>query len=245
MLLDYGIGKQPASWHVLEAKAPMYARVYYILGGKTVYTYNSCTKVLKKGFLYIFPSHCPYEMTTDPSDPIECLYLHLDLHTADLSHLVAVPTENDLQLSHLLRVIQDAIEAEYPASYLETLVHSFEALCLLKNLFATVDADTSRCIEALRNSYRTDLPLNQIAASLGYSTEYFIRMFKKKLGVSPHQYAISLRMSDAVRMLAKGAGLEEIAAVTGYTDGHSFANAFRRYYGISPGVYRKHYAGSV
>lgn len=245
MLLDYGIGTQSASWHVLESKAPMYARVYYILGGKTTYTSGSCTKVLKKGFLYIFPSHTPYEMTTAPTDPISCLYLHLDLHTADLSHLVTVEAEKDLQLTHLIQVIRDAIEGEYPASYLETLVHSLESLCLIKNLFATVDADTSRCIEALRNTYRTDLPLDPIAASLGYSTEYFIRMFKKKLGVSPHQYVISLRMSDAVRMLARGASLEEIAAVTGYTDGHSFANAFRRYYGISPGVYRKHYAGSV
>lgn len=245
MLLDYGIGKQPAFWHVLETKPPMYARIYLILGGKTVYQAGNHTRTLKQGWLYIFPEHSTYELTTDPLDPIECMYLHLDLRTANLSNLIAVSISDDPEIAHLMCSIQDAVEAEYPASYLEMLAQALESLCLIKHLFESVDSDTTRYIEALRSVYRTDTPLREVASDFGYSTEYFIRIFKDKLGVSPHQYVISLRMSDAVRMLSRGASLDEIASTIGYTDGHSFANAFRRYYGISPGVYREHYAGSV
>ncbi len=245
MLLDYGIGKMKSSWHVLETKAPMYARVYYILGGKTTYCSGKFTQKLKQGWLYIFPAHTPYEMVTDPENTLECMYLHLDLHTVDLSRLISVPVQQDVQLCHLLQVLQDAVEADYPAAYIEVLVQGFEKLCLLKQLFCAVDAETGRYIRAIRDTYRTDFPVRDIAAAMGYSTEYFIRMFKKKLGVSPHQYAISLRMSDAVRMLAGPATLEQIADATGYADGQTFSNAFRRYYGISPSVYREHYAGSV
>lgn len=245
MLLFYGIEKLTGSWHVLETKAPMFARVYYIMGGTTRYTDSHFTHTLKKDWLYIFPSHAPYEMTTDPDDPLECMYLHLDIHTADLSRLIAVPVEAEPELRHLLALMCDAIAAAYPPSYLELLAQSFEALCLIKQLFQSVDADTGRYIKALRETYTTNIPLDDISASLGYSTEYFIRIFQKKLGVSPHQYVISLRMSDAVRMLIKGKTLDEIAESIGYSDGHSFSNAFRRYYGISPSEYRKNYAGYV
>ena len=245
MLLDYGIGRMSSSWHVLETKAPMYARVYYIFGGNTRYQSGLVSQTLEPGWLYIFPSHTPYEMTTDPDDPLNCMYLHLDLHTADLSRLVSINAEKDTEMRHLLQVLRDAVTAEYPAGYLELLARAFERLCLLKKLFTTVDEETGRYIQAIRKTYRTDLPLKDIAASLGYSTEYFIRVFKKKLGVSPHQYAISLRMSDAVRMLAGTATLEQIAQTTGYADSQTFSNAFRRYYGISPSSYREHYAGCV
>lgn len=245
MLLEYGIGKQSPNWHVVETKAPMYARVYYVLDGNTIYQSGAHTQVLQKNQVYIFPVHTPYEMTTDPSAPLECMHLHLDLHTADLSHLISISLEEDQEMRHLIQVIQDAVEAQYPMSYLEILAQSFEKLCLLKKLFGMVDSDTKHYIDILRKTYRTNIPVSQIAVSLGYSTENFIRVFKKKLGISPHQYAISLRMSDAVRMLSSNATLEEIAISVGYADGSSFSNAFRRYYGISPSVYREHYAGNI
>ena len=245
MLLDYGIGKQPATWHVLESKAPMYARVYYVLGGTTEYRSGSFHCSLKPGWLYIFPAHSPYEMTTDPADTLDCRYLHLDLHTANLSHLISVYADGDPELSHLLQVIRDGIGNDYPAGYLETLIQGFETLCKLKGLFSTVDPETARLIRAIRHTYRTDASVEEIAASLGYSAEYFIRLFRRRLGVTPRQYAISLRMSDAVRLLANGETLDAISAQTGYSDGHSFANSFRRYYGISPGVYRERYAKYV
>ena len=52
-------------------------------------------------------------------------------------------------------------------------------------------------------------------------------------------------MQDAVRLLTRDIGLDELAQKVGYADGHSFAGAFRRYYGISPTAYRRLYAGYV
>ena len=243
MLLQSGMGRQPANWHVLENKAPMYARVYWVTGGKTDYRSGNCRIKLRKNHLYIFPVYAPYEMTTDPSDPLDCLYLHLDVHSISLSRPVAVDLTADPELTHYLQVLSDAIRGELPADYLETLARGFEKLCLHKHLFEAPDSQTRRYIDLMRQTYRSDLPVAELAASMGYSTEYFIRTFKKHLGVSPHQYAISLRMSDAVRMLTTQSSLEEIAHAIGYADDHSFSNAFRRYYGISPGTYRRHYSG--
>lgn len=245
MLLLYGIGRQTGKWHVTENKAPMFARVYSILGGKTRYRDEQTERMLSPGHLYIFPAHTPYEMTTDPDDPIYCLYLHMDIRSASLNRLVSISLEEEPEIRHLIQVIQEGIEGKYPSDYLEKLTLAFEELCELRGYIETMDAATGQYVEALRMVYRTDVKLDEIAARFGYSTEHFIRIFKKRMGVSPHQYIISLRMSDAVRMLAGSASLDEIGAAIGYGDGHSFSNAFRRYYGISPGMYRTHYAGFV
>ena len=243
MLLQSGYGRQPQNWHVLETKAPMYARVYWIMGGKTVYRSGNFSMKLRQNWLYIFPVYATYEMTTDPEDPLDCLYLHLDVHSISLSRPVAVELAADPELNHYLQVLSDAIMGQMPPDYLEVLARGFEKLCLHKHLLEAPDLQTRSYIDLMRKTYRTDVPVARLASSMGYSTEYFIRTFKKHLGVSPHQYAISLRMSDAVRMLTTDATLEEIARAIGYVDDHSFSNAFRRYYGISPSVYRRHYSG--
>lgn len=242
MLLSYGIGKQPSSWHVLESKAPMFARVYFIQGGKATYRTGSLIRPLKKGYLYIFPAHTEYEMTTDSDDTINCMHMHLDLRSVNLTHLISVDIQQDIQIQNLIKTICDAIKSDMPFSYIESLAEAFESLCLIRNLFETVDNETESYISALRRTYKTNTDITHLASEFGYSPEYFIRIFKKKMGISPHQYVISLRMSDAVRMLSGNFSLDEIASNIGYVDGHSFSNTFRRYFGISPALYREHYA---
>ena len=243
MLLSFGTGRQPSDWHVKESRPPMYTRIYWIFGGKTRYRSEGQSLMLQKSRLYLFPAHAPYELTTDPADPVCCLHLHLDLPAADLTRMISVSPENNPELFRLLAVIQDAAERQYPAFYPEQLAKSLAALCQIRGFWKPADPETLLLAEKIRSTYRSGCPVREIAASLGYSTEYFIRLFKKKLGVSPHRYAVRLRMSDAARMLAADASLDQIAAATGYADGHSLAGAFRRYYGISPREYREHYAG--
>lgn len=245
MLLTYGMGINPADWHVLEKKPPMYARVYDILGGETVYYGNGRTIPLQKGHLYIFPIYEPYEMTTNPENPIHCLHLHLDILNSNLRNIIDIPLDNDPQMANLMQAFADGIAASSPFLYLEHLSIAFETLCLSRGLFARLDACADNYLRVIRTIYRSNTTLESAAGLLGYSTGHFNRCFKAKFGVSPHQYIISLRMSDAIRMLASNMPLDTIGCAVGYADGQSFSNAFRKYYGISPSDYRKNYAGNA
>ena len=242
MLLAKGIGKQSEKWHITEKKAPMYARIYSVLGGDTMYRSENFTQVLRKNWLYIFPACIPYEMITNPNDPLKCMFLHLDIQTLSLSRPIAVNLNADFEMNHYIQVIYDAIERGYPDQYLEALTCGFQQLCVAKHLFELPDAQTSCYMELLQKNYCSDMSVAEMAASVGYSTEYFIRSFKKRLGVSPHQYAIGLRMNDAACRLRGDASLTEIAEAVGYADDQSFSKAFRHYYGMSPGAYRRQYA---
>lgn len=241
MLISYGMGVQLATWHVLEKTPPMYARMYYILGGETVYHQGGISQSLQKGHVYIFPIYTPYEITTNPLAPINCLFLHLDIPNSNLRHLINIALDNDVQMSHLFQAFIDGVTTGSPFRYMEQLTNAFETLCLSRSLFTQLDSRAGSYLNAIREIYRSNTGLEAAAATLGYSTGHFNRCFKEQFGVPPHQYIISLRMSDAIRMLATDVPLDVIGSTIGYADGRSFANAFRSYYGISPSVYRNHY----
>lgn len=245
MLLFYGMGRQPSSWRVREPRAVRYARVYWVRGGCTRYRSQGTDMALRRNHVYIFPTQCPYEMETDPGNPLDCLFLHLDLEAGNLRRPVCINLSLDREFSHLMQVLEDGILLDHGASYLELLARSFEELCIQKGLLERPDENALRWMALIRQTYRTDLSIKALAADQGYTQEAFIRAFQRQVGISPHQYAISLRMSDAVQLLAREGSLDEIARQVGYSDGHSFAGAFRRFYGVSPTDYRRLYAGYV
>ena len=211
----------------MEPKATRYARVYWISGGTTRYKSGGSAAELQHGKLYLFPTHAPYELVTDPDDPIDCLFLHLELHTSGITNPICIDPEQNPEFQNLLQLFHSAICSYYPISHLELLAQSLESLCLIKKFFAPIDPQTQQLMDLIRSTYRTSLPLEQLASSQGYTTEAFIRLFRRHIGITPHQYAISLRMNDAVRLLARNLPLDEVAQSVGYSDGHSFSGAFR------------------
>lgn len=245
MLLNYGCGRQRSNWIVQATRPPRYTRVYYILGGNTTYRADGVSRVLEHGCLYLFPAHIPYEITTDPTDPICCMHMHLDMRSVNHTALVSIDPKEDPSFENLISALTEGIRENYPAGYIEDLANAFEKLCAFRGLVSAVDDRTNEFLEVLEKSYRTDLPLSDIAASFGYSPEHFIRIFKERVGIPPHQYIIRRRMTEAIRMLSAGVSLDHIADAIGYADGRCFSNAFRNYYGISPSVYRKYYAGQA
>nr|WP_153547854.1 helix-turn-helix transcriptional regulator [Streptomyces sp. RB17] len=67
----------------------------------------------------------------------------------------------------------------------------------------------------------------------------FTRRFTVLVGKPPMAYVRDLRLSTAARVLREtDAPLAAIARQSGYANEFSFATAFRRNYGISPGRYR-------
>lgn len=78
-----------------------------------------------------------------------------------------------------------------------------------------------------------------LSARFGYNDQYFIRLFRRGVGSTPHQYLLQLRLREAVRLLQGDAPIYAIAARVGFRDGETFCRAFKRRYGLSPGMYRK------
>lgn len=95
-------------------------------------------------------------------------------------------------------------------------------------------------IAYIHSHYNQPLHTAQVAKDLYFSKEYFCRFFKKYTGMTFSQYLTKLRIIKAEQLLSQSSmKIAEIAQETGFSDEGSFIQAFRKYYGSTPGNYRK------
>ena len=79
-----------------------------------------------------------------------------------------------------------------------------------------------------------------LAEHLGISYHYLSRMFKVYLGTNFTSYITAVRLEKAKQLLKESdATIEEIAERTGFYGSNSLIRAFKKYYDITPGKYRK------
>ncbi len=88
------------------------------------------------------------------------------------------------------------------------------------------------------------IDVDALAARVYLSHTGLIWKFRQELGTTPSQYLILLRLRYAKQLLLNHPySITEIASMCGYSNPYYFTNAFRRYSGMSPTAFRKHYLG--
>lgn len=80
--------------------------------------------------------------------------------------------------------------------------------------------------------------LDALAAAAGLSPFHFLRVFRRVLGVTPHQYGIRVRLRRAAHLLVTEAPITEVAYAAGFGDLSNFVRSFRRAAGVSPRGFR-------
>ncbi len=83
------------------------------------------------------------------------------------------------------------------------------------------------------------LTLDDVAASVGVSAFHLMRIFRRAIGVTPHQYLMRIRLLRAVQMLRDTEQpVTTIAYDAGWSDLSNFTRTFKREVGCSPGRFR-------
>jgi len=97
-----------------------------------------------------------------------------------------------------------------------------------------------RALELMRGQVGAAFKLDALIAALGIEKSYFIRLFKRRVGVPPMKYAMHLKMSVAADLLRGGAEpLAAVAEQVGFADPYHFARCFKQWSGTAPGAYRR------
>ena len=92
----------------------------------------------------------------------------------------------------------------------------------------------------IKEHYKDEIALKDIAAAVHVSESYFSTLFKKTTGENYKDYLRRMRMGEAIRLLINtDMKTYEIAYEVGYRDARRFADVFRGIYGMSPMEYRK------
>lgn len=81
-----------------------------------------------------------------------------------------------------------------------------------------------------------------IAEALCYSEYYLSHLFKEKIGISIKEYIARKKCESAAELLLSAESnmsIGEIAERFGFSTSHAFSLSFKKYYGVSPAIFRK------
>ncbi len=97
-----------------------------------------------------------------------------------------------------------------------------------------------KTISYIHRNYASISSIEEIAASLFVSYSHLRNVFKKEVGVTIHEFLLSVRMEEAKKLLSTSTiNLTQIAYDVGYRDYDYFKSVFTKYNGISPKEYQK------
>jgi AraC family transcriptional regulator len=84
------------------------------------------------------------------------------------------------------------------------------------------------------------LSLEMLSKQIGFSPYHFARLFRRSTGESPHQFVLRKRLDVAKRLLKEtDLSLAHIALTVGFPQQSYFTQAFKRYTGATPLIYRQ------
>ncbi|HJW96467.1 MAG TPA: helix-turn-helix domain-containing protein [Thermoanaerobaculia bacterium] len=97
----------------------------------------------------------------------------------------------------------------------------------------------ARVTQAVRTLEESPASLRELANHARLSPYHFLRTFTRITGVTPHQFALRMRLRDAaVRLATDDARVIDVAFDSGFGDVSNFNRAFRAEFGVSPRAYR-------
>ncbi|OLS59478.1 helix-turn-helix transcriptional regulator [Pseudomonas putida] len=158
----------------------------------------------------------------------------------NLKHFSGLPCfdQGVFEDARLYRAILDFAATEHEAPREEALLALLGQL--LERPTGPVDeqSDSLRlALQCMRDTPHARLALEELAAVAGLSKYHFVRCFKQATGLTPLQYHMQLRLSEARRRLRAGMHPVEVALGLGFYDQSHFINAFRRVMGMTPNHY--------
>lgn len=68
---------------------------------------------------------------------------------------------------------------------------------------------------------------------------YLVRVFRKELGLPPHEFLTQVRVEQARRLLAGACPVAQVALETGFVDQSHLTNRFKRIVGVTPKQFAK------
>lgn len=149
------------------------------------------------------------------------------------------------ELKEIVKKIIHTRAYDNNAQSLQNDLHRFLFLVLsdsFENAAAQAKEKSSRIhtvTSYIAEHYAEKPDIEYLASLIHLDKCYFIRYFKRKMGVTPQQYLIHKRLQEAKALLAQlDLPVSEIAYMVGYNNTSYFISSFKKYVGVSPNQYR-------
>ena len=159
---------------------------------------------------------------------------------------------SDHAISRVALSLADAIQNGAPDLYAQSAAHFLAAhlLCTQtgwsdpsqdrRSPGTLSDRRLAHVLEYVSAHYAEPLSLDQLAREACVSRFHFGRLFKERVGVTPHHYLVRIRLDAAASLLSDtDISVLEIALTCGYGSAAHFTAAFQKRFSQPPSLYRR------
>jgi len=148
------------------------------------------------------------------------------------------------KLLELVQIIRPGPSAMAIQSAMAAFIHVLGTELLEESSGAAASIDSGlntaeRVRECLHYDTGATLDLSTLAREAGVSRYQALRLFKRRYGLPPHTYQLSVRLALAQKALREGYQPVQVAAQYGFVDQSHFTRHFKRLLGVTPAQYAR------
>lgn len=230
--------------------------IHYIVSGKGIFKRNNKTYELKAGNGFLI---CPDDVVFYQADAAEPWHYYwigfYGLNCRKILLQANLSKENPIFYSDEADFFIQNIESMILANKLtpEDELHRLGNLYLFlsklvqisslnapaKSQKTLMEEYITYTIDYIERNFLCDISVEVIASNIGINRKYLYTIFKKKLGLTPMEYIIKVRMEKACALLAStNLTLVHVCNSVGYKDQFAFSKQFKKSIGVSPTSYR-------
>lgn len=255
-LVHCGMQKCPPGY-TYNHKIPNEHHLHFVLDGKGVLLISEREYHINKNDIFLIPKDVPIKYYADHETPWTYMWVTFYGEMADkYLHDARISAENPvihstIPTSAYTPLIQCILNANHLtiANEIKRVAYLYEILSMLIESQAAVrkadgkydysgDAYIDYALQYIKFNYN-HIKVSDIANYIGIDRSYLTSLFKKNLNVSPQQYLMQFRLSEAAKLLkTTNMSVNEISAEIGYEDPFTFSKAFKKIYGVSPQSYK-------
>jgi AraC-like DNA-binding protein len=152
------------------------------------------------------------------------------------------PVVFDQQLAHALSRLHRILETSHESLERQTAFVMTLAQLIIRHAgnrpMVRAAGAESRAIRIAREyieAHYIDNPsLKELSEAAGLNPFYLVRVFRKKVGMPPHEYLTQVRVERAKELLCDGLPIAEVALETGFVDQSHLTRRFKRAVGFTP-----------
>ena len=244
------------------------SEIIYVAGGQGIYTVNGSVFHAGKGDVLIMNPNTVHSVLSDPNDALDAWTLTMTgvkLDDLPQGYIISPGTypyyntsgESGEAIRLMLERILTAYTQDSTSDYTHDLTHvlGLSLLLIVHRMVehndshrAMTQKETARRQTALDvlhyidKNYRSAIKIEQLAAQFHVSASHLAHLFTTEFGISPINYQISRRMSDAQwQLIRTNHSVSTIARAVGYENPYHFTKLFTKHIGLHPQAFREQY----
>lgn len=212
--------------------------MHYIYAGRGYYTAAGQTYTVTAGQVFIVHPHETVYYEPDHADPWHYCWVEFATRL-DIPRLKTEYVLDAHYAEHIFRALSATDELMFGREYyVSGKILEFLSTLARPGVEASRKTFVDRAVMYIRKNYTHAITIEELAEYLGVSHSYLSTMFRRQMGVSPHQYLMDVRLENAAALMAEhGYSVSEAALSAGYGNVYNFSKMFKKKYGVSPRQY--------